>query len=115
MVIPELKSLFSPDIERPALPPDVENCSVFLQAGIGAKGSEGEEIFSFSVVTPSFLLATEALPRWGRGLLVVDSFSWQTVERSIQRLLAHAHRASWSEVAQVLNNELEWEFDNYQA
>lgn len=115
MVTPVLKSLISPDIERPALPPDVENCSVFLQAGIGPKDSEGEEIFSFSVVTPRFLLGNEALPRWGRGLLVVDSFSWQTVDRSIQRLLAHAQRESWSEVARVLNSELEWEFDNYQA
>lgn len=113
MVIPELKSLFSPDIERPALPPDVENCSVLLQAGIGPKGSEGEELFSFSAVTPSFLLANEDLPRWGRGLLVVDAFSWQTVERSIQRLLAH--RSSWSEVAQTLNKEMGWEFENYQA
>jgi hypothetical protein len=51
MVTPVLKSLLSPDVERPALPPEIENCSVFLQAGIGPNNSEGEEIFSFTVVT----------------------------------------------------------------
>jgi hypothetical protein len=84
-----------------------------MQASIGPKGAQGQELFAFSVVTPRFL-ARESLPRWGRGLLVVGTFSWAAVERSLERLLAHAQRPSWSEVASTLNKELEWEYDNYQ-
>ena len=114
MIAPQLKSLFSPDLERPALPRDPTNCSVVLQASIGPKGAEGEELFEFQVVTPEFL-AKEGLPRWGRGLLIVEQFSWPTVERALEHLLAHAQRNTWAEVAAVLNHELQWEFDNYQS
>ena len=85
-----------------------------LQASIGPKGAEGEELFEFQVVTPSFL-AKEGLPRWGRGLLIVEQFSWETVDRALERLLARAQRNTWAEVAVVLNHELHWEFDNYQS
>ena len=83
-----------------------------LNASIGPKGSPGAENFAFTVVTPRYLLEHGG-SRWGRGLLVVDEFSWSTVERMIQRLISHASAASWAEVAQKLNMELLWEFDNY--
>ena len=113
MVTPELKSLGSSDLERPAIPRDPTNCSIALQASIGPKNAHGEELFQFQVVTPTFL-ATNGLPRWGRGLLIVEQFSWPAVERALERLLAHAHRNTWAEVAAVLNHELLWEYDNYQ-
>jgi len=84
-----------------------------LQASIGPKDAEGEELFEFQVITPIFL-AKNGLPRWGRGLLIVEQFSWQAVERALERLLAHAHRKTWAEVAAVLNHEIQWEYDNYQ-
>jgi len=61
MVTPELKSLGSSDLERPAIPADPTNCSVALQASIGHKNAQGEELFQFQVVTPTFL-ATNGLP-----------------------------------------------------
>src|ERR1043166_4165238 len=113
MVTPELRKLSSPDLERPAVPPDPTDCSVALQASIGPKGAEGEELFEFQVVTPRALLRN-GLPRWGRGLLIVESFSWAGVERALERLLARAHRKTWAEVAAVLNHDLQWEYNNYQ-
>src|SRR5258706_4412941 len=113
MITQELKSLFSPDLKRPALPADPEDCSVLIEASIGPKGEAGEETFTFSVVTPKFL-AREASPQWGRGLLIVNEFSWVSAERALQRLLAHARRNSWAESAAILNHELHWEFENYQ-
>jgi Immunity protein 8 len=113
MVTPELRNLSSSDLERPALPVDPTDCSVALQAAIGPKNAEGEELFEFQVVTPAFL-ARNSLPRWGRGLLIVEEFSWPAVERALERLLAHAHRNTWAEVAAILNHELQWEYDNYQ-
>ena len=111
MITPELKDILCPDLEKPALPPEPEDCIVSLQAAIGPKGEVGEDLFFFTVVTPKALLREE-LPRWGRGLLVVEAFSWVAVERALERLLAHARRESWSEVAAVLNQELNWEFEN---
>lgn len=113
MITPCLKNLLSPALERPGLPPDPADCSVVLQASIGPKDAEGEEIFEFRVVTPAFL-AKSGLPLWGRGLLIVEEFSWPVVERAIERLLANARGSTWTEVAAVLNHELHWEFDHYQ-
>lgn len=112
MITPELKDLFCPGLEKPALPPDPEDCVISLQAAIGAKGEDGDDLFFFTVATPKGLLREE-LPRWGRGLLVVESFSWAAIERALERLLSHARRESWSEVAAALNQELNWEFENY--
>ena len=89
MVTPELKSFLSPDLNRPALPPAPEDCSVLVEAGIGPKGEAGAEIFTFCVVTPKFL-AREVLPRWGRGLLIINEFSWASAEHALQRLLEPA-------------------------
>ncbi len=85
---------------------------MLIEAEIGANGTPGAEIFSFQVVTPKYL-ARERLPRWGRGLLVVEEFSWREVEAALQKLLMHASRPVWNDVAAELNKELHWEFDNY--
>jgi immunity protein 8 of polymorphic toxin system len=112
MVTPELRKLSSPDLDRPAIPADPADCSVALEASIGPKGEKGEELFQFQVVTPR-ALARASLPRWGRGLLIVEEFSWASVERVLERLLAHARRDTWAEVAGALNHQLQSEYDNY--
>ena len=113
MIIPEIKNMISPDLNRPALPTEPSNCSVFIETTIGPKGLDGEEMFSFMVATPSSL-TSETRFRRGRGLLIVPLFSWETVDLALARLLAQCARPSWSEVAQELNKNLRWEFDNYQ-
>jgi len=114
MIVPELKELFCPGLEKPALPSDPDDCVVSLQASIGSKGERGEDLFFFTVATPKGLLR-EALPRWGRGVLIVETFSWAVVERAVERLLSQACRESWAEVVAVLNHELNWEFENYKT
>ena len=111
MIIPILKGLHSPDLERPRIPADVSDCAVFIQALVGPAGN-GQEAFSFTVVTPEFL-KHEDCPRWGRGYLVLTTFRWEAVESSVAKLLRHAVRETWSEVAAELNKELHWEFENY--
>ena len=112
MVTPSLKSLSSPDLVAPHLPGDPGKCMVFLQAEIGPSNQPGAELFSFLVATPGGLEGIE-LPRWGRGLLIVREFSWEQVNQSLSRLLAHAQAPTWAEVAAKLGKELQWEFDNY--
>ena len=112
MIVPEVKSLISPDLDRPTLPDDPQHCSIFCEATIGPKDSPGEEIFGFQVVTPSALSPSDRF-QWRRGLLIVSSFSWEIVDLALARLLAHASRESWDEVARELAKNLNWEFENY--
>ena len=113
MITPELKELSSYRLKCPALPLDPKDCLVSMEAVIGPKGELGEELFFFTVATPRGLLR-EPLPRWGRGLLIIEEFSWPSVEHSLLRLLTHAQRNSWAEVTAALRQELDWEFENYQ-
>ncbi len=77
------------------MPDDPTDCAVFVQAGIGPKGERGEELFSFTVVTANHL-ARLGLPRWGRGLFVVEYFSWSAVQRKrgLSTLLTRAAQMS---------------------
>ena len=113
MVTPELRGLTSPDLNAGMLPADPRACCVQVDASIGPTGQPGAESFSFSVVTPAFLVQSGSLPRWGRGMLIVNEFSWGAVDRALTRLLSHASRKTWGEVAAALNADLVWEFDNY--
>jgi hypothetical protein len=113
MIYPKLISLSSSDLAAGGLPAEVLRCVISMNATIGPNDSSGDN-FSFVVATPSALAETRTFG-WGRGLLIVEEFSWAGVERSVKRLLAHSARPTWREVAQCLNKELLWEFDGHQA
>ncbi len=110
-VLPEVRSIHSPDLEYGKNPIDSENCHILVEFEIGPKGSEGADVFSCEVVTPVALKQVDK--RWGKGLLIVQNFSWPLVESSIQNLLSHCVGNDWNEVAEKLNKELYWEFENY--
>ena len=112
MIIPELKNLMSPDLDHGLLPPDAKDCEVYCQVEIGPRGTEGADTFALTVVTPKHL-AKQTGYVWGKGYLIVESFSWQTVEKAIEKLLAHCSGTDWIEVAGKLNSMLGWEFENY--
>lgn len=112
MTTPKLKTLMSADLERPDLPDDPGNCEVFVEATIGPDDSDAAEIFAFTVATPA-ALTSETRFRWGRGLLIVPSFSWDVVDLAVARLLAQCCHDSWAEVAHQLNQNLYWEFEKY--
>jgi hypothetical protein len=112
VVCPEIRRIHSPDLEPPNLPEDPSDCEVLFQVVIGPKDGEGEEAFSFTVVTPArFAKASEA--RWGRGRLIVPMFEWAVVAQAIAKLLAQCACRTWGEVVAELNKELLWEFDGY--
>lgn len=114
MIFPKIKSFGSPDLDEYCLPPDPDCCQVFIEAEIGPQEDEGAEMFSFCVVTPQYL-QKEGVTRWGKGLLVVNSFTWQEAENRLTKLLSHCPGQTWGEVARKLNLVLNWEFENYQA
>lgn len=68
MPIPVLKSLSSPDLDRPALPADAARCAVLVEAEIGPPGGHiRADLFSFIVATPNELL-DRASVRWLVGI-----------------------------------------------
>jgi len=79
---------------------------------VGPDDGPGEESFAFEVVTPTYL-REQGHPRWGRGLLILDSVDWAIVRQFVDERLSTAARETWSEVGEELNKELHWEFDNY--
>ncbi len=113
MIFPRLLALSSDDFDAQSLPEDVTHCNVSITAKIGPSDCDGGDYFHFSAVTPS-AFAESHIFGWGRGILIIESFSWANIERAVHRLLAHAARETWQEVALVLNKELLWEFDNCQ-
>ena len=113
MIYPKLISLSSTDLAAGGLPADGLRCFISMNATIGPNVSAGDN-FSFVVATPRALAETSTFG-WGRGLLIVEEFSWADIERSVNRLLAHSARSTWQEVAHSLNKELLWEFDGHQA
>ena len=113
MVAPQVKSLLSVDLELQGPPSDPEDCGFAFEAEIGPQGGKGADLCQFVVATPKHL-ARESGTRWGRGYLIVERFSWDEVEVSLEKLLSHCRRETWAEVARELNKELLWEFDNYQ-
>jgi hypothetical protein len=114
MIVPEIKSLHSPDLPNAELPADPEDCAVLCEADIGMQGKEGADIFIFTVLTPKYLARAGGY-RWGRGCLLVDHFSWDIVRLALQKLVSRYAGNEWREIAVELNKELHWEFDNYQA
>src|SRR2546425_10233529 len=54
-IIPELKSLHSPDLPHDQEPVDPADAAGLFEASIGAKGQEDAEVFSFVAITPRAL------------------------------------------------------------
>ena len=109
---PDLKYLISTQLDEGKLPEKPEDCSIHIEANIGIEGEDASDIFSFNVVTIKFLERDDK-PRWGRGYLIVERFSWDIVENSVNKLLRHCQGDNWEEIAKEINKEMHWEYDKY--
>jgi hypothetical protein len=105
MVQPEIRGIHSVNLEPPNLPEDPFDCEIPFQASIGPRDGKGHEVFTFSVITP-VRLAKLPEGMWGRGRLIMPAFEWAAVAQALAKLLAHAARPSWEEVAAELDKEL---------
>jgi Immunity protein 8 len=109
----QIKQFFSAELDKPNTPDDPECCYVHMYVDIGQKGAKGTNQFSFSVVTTKFLVENPET-RWGKGYLLMAEFSWQEIERMLERLVSSISADSFEDAAKKLGNYLEWEFENYQ-
>ena len=112
-----LRRLHSPDAIdlRSFHPSDSANFGILIQAMIGPAEAEGEESFAFMLVTPQWIareLQTRD-SRWGRSTLIVSRYAYETLERAVLALCDRAEGDSWSQVAEILNRSMTWEFEDY--
>ena len=109
---PEIKSIISTEYDYGALPEDLEDGEVSIDVEIGIKGQEGADIFYLTAITPK-AISGRPEKKWGRGYLIMPSFSWKEVNSSLEKLLMHCSGEDWKEISTKLSKELLWEYDNY--
>jgi len=118
MMRAEVKRWWSEDLpDGRALPADPARCCIGMQADIGPVGEESADTFSFEACTPSGLAARldrDGRPYWARGILVVESFSWEAVEAALYQFVRSVSGADWAEVAGKLSRFMYWEFEDMQ-
>jgi len=114
MIQLELKNLFSIELEQPDLPADPSCCAVLMHVDIGLANQSGANEFTFQVITPAFLMKNPEV-RWGRGYLLMSTFSWDEVARMLDRMIRRISMAcdSWEQATMQLCQHMEWEFENY--
>lgn len=109
----ELKGIYSPEYNAPHTPDEPDCCAVLMHADIGMAGGKGADNFTFTVITPNFLIKYPET-RWGRGYLLMPEFSWPEIERMVNRLVSGISAESWEQATSQLCQYMDWEFENYQ-
>ncbi len=105
-----------PDL-RAYRPPDQRCFGIFIQALVGPAEGGGEEAFGITVCTTEWVSReiNKRAPRWGHGLLIVDTYSYSVVERAVNDLCSRAVGSDWSQLAAYLARYTEWEFQDYKG
>lgn len=108
----EVRSMLCADLPAQAAPEDASDCACFIEVQIGHAGGEEVETFSFTAMTPRALARYREV-RWGRGCLLMQTFSWAEVQWVLARLLGAIEVESWTEAVVELRQFMDWEFDDY--
>jgi hypothetical protein len=85
-----------------------------LDLEIGLAGAESASVFQVMVATP------EGLRRHARGeiisdrgMLVLSEFSWETVHKTVDRIIAECAGDTWQETTLRLQRYFMWEYEDY--
>jgi Immunity protein 8 len=115
-MMPELRSLESPDVQDLRSPDfaDPEYFSVLVEALIGEKGGEGEDVFSFIVCSPKWIahFVNREKFLFGMDHLIVSRWDYALIWDVIGSLCRRTTGSTWSEVANRLNRYAGWEFED---
>lgn len=100
-MIPEIRWLYSPDVDLPTFSPDARAPWGFLlQIGLGVHGEEGEDSFDLMVCSPQWIevhYGAEALVD-GRHHLFMLRYSYSALQDELKRRVEQAAAATWDEV-----------------
>jgi hypothetical protein len=112
----ELKGIMSPDVpDLEKWRPESDAFSVMLELEIGPKNRHDSEMFYLEVISPK-ALAVQAADEgllFGRGLLVMDTFSYSKLVDFIERWCAGTHGKTWEEMVEKLSRYAAYEFLDY--
>jgi hypothetical protein len=113
----DLRGSYSPDTDDLTLgafhPDDHEHFILRVGAYIGPSDGTGDELFTFTVCSPSWVADLKLEKGFGfqRDTLLLDRWDPQLVERAIGDLCRRTEGATWQDVAQKLSRYGRWEFD----
>lgn len=115
MIVLELKSMSSPDVEPNGWIDDRSDVLFLLELEIGAKGEEACDLFQCVVATPtglSRLTPNESSLISDRAKLVFVEFSWTRLHDELRRILRRCEALSFSESVARLQRYFEWEYED---
>ena len=118
MLIPVIKGLWSTDLPNgpPGLPKTPRNCIILLSVDIGLKNESEEDTFDFTVITEEYInnyLKENNGIFFGRGLIIVEEFDWELIERRISKLISGITGDDWKDIAVQISRYGYWEFEDY--
>jgi len=75
----------------------------------------GEELFSFIVCSPYWLIENEKRngPIFGRGYLILNNYNFAIIWEMINELCTRTSGSNWREIGENLAKYSFWEFDDY--
>lgn len=115
----ELKALDTSDSPNGELwtfmPEDDEHFMLGVTASIGPAGERGQELFQFTVCSPSWLAAEPMDKGYAflRHTLVVERWNPELVEQAIGGLCQRVEGDDWHQIAVWLARFGCWEFEDY--
>lgn len=95
-------------------PEDPRNCAIEVTASIGVAGSAGADDFDLWFVTPLWLADQGDDPLIPEYMIVVNRFSWATVDAALERLIRAVPAADWDEFTSEFGRYAHWEFSHRQ-
>lgn len=102
--------------DKPELPDDIYDFSVWVSVEIGPEKEEGAHIFQFHFITQSSLKNLRQKQESGRKemkYIILHEFSWENVEKEINALLDQFELDNFQDIATKLSEYSYWEFENY--
>ena len=112
----ELKGMMSPDVmDLENWRPESDEFSIMLELEIGPKNRDDSEVFYLEVISPK-ALAVQAADEgilFGRGFLIMSSFSYKKLVDFLERWCAGTHGKTWEEMVEKLSRFAGYEFLDY--
>ena len=114
---PTIKRITTIDGDDPVKysPGDPDRFAIVLRLFVGPSSSEGEESFDLTVCTPLWLQDRCERDGFvlGRHHLVVLTFNFEFIRKTLVRLVERYSGVTWQDVAAKVSRIGYWEFEDY--
>ncbi len=96
-------------------PKEADQFALVVRLFVGPSSGEGEESFDVTICTPSWLRAECQRDGFiiGRHHLIVLSYDFEFIRRTLTRLVERYSGATWEETADKVSRIGYWEFEDY--